>query len=134
MADQYTACINYILCWTKANRLQLNPDKTECIRIRSSRCQATFPDLNIGRINIHPSASAKSLGVFFDQFLSFDRQLSAVSKSCYLQLHQIRLACKRLDQVTIRTVVQSFVSSRHRHDPNLQISFASRFNFESYCF
>ena len=62
LANQFAACITKLLHWMKSNRLQLNPDKTECIWIRSPRCQLdSFPDLSVGSSVIHPVASAKSL-------------------------------------------------------------------------
>lgn len=102
-----------LIVWMKSNQLQLNPDKTECIWIRSSCCQHhSFPTLQIGGVTVQPAHSAKSLGVCFDQFLSYKRQLSAVSKTCYFQLHQLRSVCKRLEPETIRSVLQAFISSR----------------------
>ena len=113
LSEQFAICVTKILNWMKINRLQLNPDKTECIWIRSPRCQFnSFPDLSVGSTVIHPVATAKSLGVYFDQFLSFERHLLALSKACHFQLRQLKPVCKRLDRGTVQMLLQAFISSR----------------------
>jgi hypothetical protein len=112
LSYKFTSCISKLIHWMKTNRLQLNPDKTECIWFRSSRCQHdNFPSLQIGDVTVHPVRFAKSLGVYFDQSLSYDRQISAVSKSCYFQLRQLRSVCRRLQPDTIKSVLQAFIST-----------------------
>jgi hypothetical protein len=66
----------------------------------------------VGGATIQPSVSVKSLGVYLDQSLSYDHQLKSVGKTCYYQLRQIRLVCRRLDPDLIKSVLQAFISSR----------------------
>jgi hypothetical protein len=66
----------------------------------------------VGGVTIQPSVSVKSLGVYLDQNLSYDHQLKSVGKTCYYQLRQIRLVCRRLDSDLIKSVLQAFISSR----------------------
>jgi len=113
LSNQFAVCVTKLLNWMKSNRLQLNPDKTECIWIRSPHCQFnSFPDLAVGSTIIHPVATAKSLGVCFDQFLTFERHLLTLSKVCHFQLRQLKPICKRLDHNTNQMLLQAFISSR----------------------
>lgn len=95
----------------QVNQLQLNPNKTVHLDPSSRGHYKNFSDLCIGGINEHPSTSAKSVGIYFYQSLSFEFQLSTVSKSCYFQLRQLRPICRRLDQETVQTLLQLYVSS-----------------------
>jgi hypothetical protein len=99
----------WIYCFT---RLQLNLDRTECIWIQCACCHYNnFSDLCVGGITAHPSTSAKSVCIYFDQFLSLEFQLSSVSESCYFQLCELRPIRKWLDRETVQTLLQAFVSN-----------------------
>jgi hypothetical protein len=76
LAERFALGIGRVLYWMKVNRIQLNLNKTECLWIHSTRCSvATIPDLSVGGVTIHPSTSAKSLGVYFDDHLLYERQV-----------------------------------------------------------
>jgi hypothetical protein len=113
LSHRFRCCISNVLSWMAVNRIQLNPDKTECLWIRSPRCCLTeFPDILVDGITIQPSTSVKSLGVYLDQTLSYDPQLAALSRACHYQLRQIRQICTYLNQDLIKAVLQAFISSR----------------------
>jgi Reverse transcriptase (RNA-dependent DNA polymerase) len=113
LSDDFTACFAKILLWMKVNRLQLNPDKTECIWFRSPRCDLQdFPNLIAGTAVIQPAEHIRSLGVYLDQHLRFDRQINAVSRACYFQLRQIKTVIRKLDSNAIRSLLQAFLSIR----------------------
>jgi hypothetical protein len=113
LSTQFGVCISDVLHWMKLNRIQLNPDKTECLWVRSTRCRlSNFPAVSVDGVTIQPSVSVKSLGVYLDQNLLYDHQLKSVGKACYYQLRQIRLICSRLDSDLIKSVLQAFISSR----------------------
>jgi hypothetical protein len=49
LAERFALWTGKVLYWMKVNRIQLNPNKTEYLRIHSTRCSvATFPDLSVG--------------------------------------------------------------------------------------
>jgi hypothetical protein len=110
---RFAACLDTILQWMMANRLQLNPDKTECVWFRSAGCNfQDFPDLSVGPVIIHPSSYIRCLGVHLDQHLRLDHQITAVSKASYFQLRQLKSISKNMDSDTIRSVLQAFLCTR----------------------
>jgi len=46
------------------------------------------------------SDSARNLGVIFDKNLSFAQHISSISKSCFLDIHDLRRIRKTIDQTT----------------------------------
>jgi hypothetical protein len=65
LTETFALGISRVLFWMKVNRIQHNPNKPECLWNHSTRSSvAAFPDLFVGGVLIHPSTSAKSLGVY----------------------------------------------------------------------
>jgi hypothetical protein len=113
LSEAFAACLESVTQWTYSNRLQLNPQKTECVWFHSPSCGLTdYPTLSIGSVSIQPVAAARSLGIWFDQHLSFDQQITTLSKLCFYQLRQLRPVCKQVDRSTAQSILQAFVSSR----------------------
>ena len=63
------------LCnWFKANKIALNVAKTELLFFRSpTKANIEFPKLKIDGKVLHPSQTVKYLGVYIDEFLSFNQ-------------------------------------------------------------
>ena len=63
------------LCnWLKANKIALNVAKTEFLFFRSpTRANIDFPKLKIDGKILYPSQTVKYLGIFIDEFLSFNQ-------------------------------------------------------------
>ena len=92
------------LKWFTQNRLKINPTKTELLVIRPPG-QARTDDLTIrfGTTRMHPSPHATILGVTVDSGLSWEKQVSRVTRRCYSILiglsklrHKIPLDTKKL--------------------------------------
>ena len=112
-SEAFSLCISRVQQWTNSNRLQLNPSKTECIWIRSpSLNSVTFPDITVCNTVITPADSVRCLGIHLDQYLTLDRQISTLSKTCFFQLRQLRTISKHLDRSTLHSLLQAFVSTR----------------------
>ena len=113
VARDFAACVGRIHEWTRVNRLQLNPAKTEFLWIHSpNRNDFVFPDVQLSTGFVKPVKSARSLGVYMDEHFTGADNISNVSRSCFYQLRQLRTVRKHLDDDTLKSALQAFVSSR----------------------
>ena len=109
------ATISAISGWMTSNFLSLNPSKTEFLIIglpnKVSKLQnqtLLLPD----NTTISPVHSAKNLGIVFDSSLSFDSQISSLSRACYFHIRDLRRIRRTLDSETARVVATSLVQSK----------------------
>ena len=101
--------------WMSANLLTLNPSKTEflVIGLPQQLAKISNPSLSPSPgTTILPSNSARNLGFIFDRHLDFSDQISAVSKSCYLHIRDLRRVRSCLDHKTACTIATSLVHSK----------------------
>jgi len=56
--------------------------------------------------------SARNIGFIFDEHLTFSDQISALSKSCYSHIRELRCICPYLDFKTANTIATSIVHSK----------------------
>ena len=68
-----------------ANLLTLKSSKTEFLLIGLKHQLA-----RISSCSLDTAHSARNLGFIFDEYISFSDQISALSKSCYLHIRQLR--------------------------------------------
>lgn len=61
---------------------------------------------------IKPVTSARSLGILFDNHLSFDDQITSLSKSCFYHIRDLRRIRDTLDFKTACTIGTSLVHSK----------------------
>ena len=83
--------MEYTLAWMQQNMLKLNCDKTEFLVVSTPQLQRIVANssLTFAGTTIHPTASARSLGVEFDATLKMDRQVSAMCKGLHYHLSNI---------------------------------------------
>jgi len=64
-------CINDVANWTKSNRLQLNPDKTEAMWCTTSRRRHQLPSTAISIVgaSVIPAQCVRNLGIYIDAYL-----------------------------------------------------------------
>jgi len=64
LLQKITGCLTPVADWMSANRLQLNPDKTEFMWLTSPRSQHRLPTSSplIGSNVVSPSATVRDLG------------------------------------------------------------------------
>lgn len=55
--------------------------------------------------------SAPNVSVVFDENLSFEQNISTVSKSCFLNIHDLR-GIRMTDQSTASTIATSLIQSK----------------------
>ena len=100
--------LQQISSWMTANLLTLNSSKTEFLLIGLKQQLA-----KISSCSLDTAHSARNIGFIFDEHISFLDQISALSKSCYSHIRQLR--CIRpsyLDHKTASTIATSIVHSK----------------------
>jgi len=92
-----------------ANLLTLNTSKTEFLLIGLKQQLAKIENCTLNTTN-----SARNLGFIFDEHLTFSDQISALSKSCYSHIRELRCICPYLylDFKTANTIATSIVHSK----------------------
>ena len=107
-------CITSICKWMGVNELKLNHDKTEIMMFHSKfRVPPAVQSLHVGMENVNLSSFAKSLGVTFDDTMSFDNQISNVCKSWFYSLRNIsRIIRKYLDKESAATLIHPYIKSK----------------------
>src|SRR6218665_1030343 len=97
-----------------SNRLLLNPQKTQYIwlgtrqqldRLDSESLSAKFPTFLF-------STFVRDLGVILDQELSFAEHITALTRSCYCHLRQLRVVSRSLSSSSASTLVHAFIANR----------------------
>ena len=96
-ADDMQSCLEDVKKWLFANKLKLNPDKTEFIvfgsKIQREKLKKSFP-VNILGNYLSPVGVVRNLGVWFDSDFSFSRHVQNICKSCFAQIRDLkRLRC-----------------------------------------
>ena len=98
-----------------ANKLKLNPEKTEFILIgfRNNRKQLLpyFP-INILGNQVSPAQSVRNLGVVFNSSFSFSDHVSQVIKSTRVHARDLYRICPLLDLSTSVLLANALVGSR----------------------
>lgn len=114
VVSRFQACLSDISSWMSLNKLKLNGDKTELLIIGSQfRPTLQFPPvgLNDGSVFL-PSKYAKNIGVTFDSVLNFERHITDICKSCYINIRNIYRIRKFLSIEHTKILVNAFVTSR----------------------
>jgi len=87
-------CVRDIEHWMAANRLRLNPEKTELIWLGAKHSLLKIPDggppLTVGGNHITTSDVVRVLGVLLTPNLSLEKHVTSLSTKCFFQLRQLR--------------------------------------------
>jgi hypothetical protein len=99
-----------------ANRLKLNPDKTELVwtgsRHTLNRLRDGGPTLTLGAETVDVAETVRVLGVTLTPDLLLDRHITTTSARCFFQLRQLRRVRRFLDVDSTTILVHAFVMSR----------------------
>ena len=87
------------LLWFTQNRLKLNPSKTELLLVKSKQKRRDPLTIKFGDTEINPSPYIKILGVYIDSVLSWDKQVSQVTRRCFCVLVGLSKLCKTQDTI-----------------------------------
>ena len=105
------SCIRDIFSWMVANKLSVNPNKTEYLLFNPKNLNNPNCSINIDSNIISPTNSAKNLGVVFQSDMSMDKHISAVVKSCFLQLRDFHRIRPLISKTAAITLANAFVHS-----------------------
>ena len=90
----------------------LNSDKTEFLLFNACHCPRPLLSITVGRDVKHASHASKNIGVWFDEFLSMDKQVKAVCKSAFFNLCNIAKVRKYLSFTHCKILIHAFIRSK----------------------
>ena len=107
-------CLCDIREWLHINSLMLNSDKTELIIFTPKNKSHLVKDfkVQIGSSITEPKMSVRNLGVTFDSCLTMQDHVPAVTRSCYMHLHNISRVRSYLSKDIAKSLVHAFVIAR----------------------
>ncbi|KAF7251817.1 putative RNA-directed DNA polymerase from transposon BS [Varanus komodoensis] len=104
-------CLAEVMEWMRANKLKLNPDKTEVLVGASGFGEGGF-DLVLNGATLPLRDKVRSLGVLLDPELSLEAQVTVVARSAFLQLWLINQLRPYLEFNCLAMVTHALVTSR----------------------
>ena len=117
-ARQITEDLRKVAAWCCQNSLLINTDKTKLLLIGTRQMLQNTPaylDLHVTLLGeeVRPVVSAKDLGVYMDDTLSFDELIHVTSvTSCLSSLSQINRIKHLLERNTLIHVINGLVFSK----------------------
>ncbi|KAF7241564.1 Signal peptide peptidase-like 2A [Varanus komodoensis] len=105
-------CLAKVMGWMRANKLKLNPDKTEVLLVGGSNSWVGDLGLVLNGVALPLRDRVRSLGVLLDPELSLEAQVTAVARSAFLQLRLIHQLRPFLENDCLATVTHALVTSR----------------------
>ena len=104
-------CVEEVAAWMRANRLQLNADKTDVLWCSSKRRIQQQPNqpFQFGSRSVTPSSAVRSLGVWIDSGVTMSTHISKVAAGCFAVLRQLRAVRRSLPQDAFKAVVVALV-------------------------
>ena len=81
--------IGYVKAWATANMLRLNDNKTELMLVTSmstKHLHSLPTSITIGKAQIPFKQSVKKLGLTLDCYLTMNKHVSAIDRTCYFEL------------------------------------------------
>ena len=123
------ACISDINKWMLSNKLKLNNGKTEVLVIGAPhRPHQQFDfSLLVGDENVVPPSSARNLGTVFDDNMTLESHVAAISKYAFFHIRNVARIKRYLSQANIKTLIHAFVTCKLDHCNSLLIGFTFRF-------
>jgi len=110
---QLERCLAEVNHWMSANRLKLNPDKTELLWAGSKYSRSSLGSmglsLEIDSDTVMASNHVHELGVTFSCDLSLDKHVSGICAACFYWLRQLRRVRRSLDDESAKMLVHAFV-------------------------
>ncbi|KAF7237686.1 putative RNA-directed DNA polymerase from transposon BS, partial [Varanus komodoensis] len=101
-------CLAKVIGWMRANKLSLNPDKTEVLLVGSTGLQVGDFNPVLDRVALPLKDRVYNLGVLLAPELSLEFQVVAVA---FLQLRLIHQLHPYLDEHSLATVIHALVTS-----------------------
>uniref|UniRef100_A0A803SN06 Reverse transcriptase domain-containing protein n=1 Tax=Anolis carolinensis TaxID=28377 RepID=A0A803SN06_ANOCA len=105
-------CLAAVSDWMRANKLKLNPDKTEVLLVSRKAEQGIGLQPVLDGVALPLKTQVRSLGVLLDSSLSLEPQVSAVARGAFAQLRLVRQLRPYLGRSDLATVVHALVTAR----------------------
>ncbi|KAF7239530.1 putative RNA-directed DNA polymerase from transposon BS [Varanus komodoensis] len=105
-------CLAEVMGWMRANKLKLNPDKTDVLLVGGLAFGEGELNLVLNGVAFPLRDNFRSLGVLLDPELSLEAQLTAAARSAFLQLWLIHQLRPYLEYDCLATVTHALVTSR----------------------
>ena len=106
-------CVGDICRWMNRNELKLNQGKTEILIMHSKfRPRPPLNCFQIGSEAVLSSSSATSLGVVFDDHMSFEEHIKQVCRSSFFHLRNLSRIRSYLSKESAEVVIHAFITSR----------------------
>ena len=107
-------CVEEVATWMRANRLQLNADKTDVLWCSSRKRTRQLPSqsFQFGSSSVTPSPVVRSLGVWIDSGVTMSTHISKVAAGCFAVLRQLRGVRRSLPRDAFKALVVALVLSR----------------------
>ena len=114
LRERISVCFDSVSDWMMANRLQLNPQKTEVMWCSSTRRQHQVPlgPVSIGNSSVPTVSSVRDLGVHINSDLSLSTHVTATVRTCFAVLRQIRSVRRSLTRDALITLIRALVISK----------------------
>ena len=108
------ACVADVEQWMKTNRMRLNPQKTQLIWLGSQQQldKVTTTDIQLLNASIHPLSTVRDLGITIDCWLTMTDHVTAVCRTGYFWLRQLRSVVQSLTSEAAESLVHAFISCR----------------------
>ena len=84
--DVLNRCLAVTMDWMRANKLKLNPDKTEMLLVGGSSDRMAGVQPVLDRVALHLKEQVRSLGVLLEPSLSLEAQVASVAQSAFYDL------------------------------------------------
>uniref|UniRef100_A0A670J261 Reverse transcriptase domain-containing protein n=1 Tax=Podarcis muralis TaxID=64176 RepID=A0A670J261_PODMU len=105
-------CLEAVGGWMAANRLRLNPDKTEVLFLGDRGWAGVGDSLVLNGVTVPLKDQVRSLGVILDSQLSMKAQVNSVSRAAAYQLYLVCRLRPYLPADCLARVVHALVISR----------------------
>uniref|UniRef100_A0A803TWJ5 Reverse transcriptase domain-containing protein n=1 Tax=Anolis carolinensis TaxID=28377 RepID=A0A803TWJ5_ANOCA len=105
-------CLAAVSDWMRANKLKLNPDKTEVLLVSHKAEQGTGLQPVLDGVTLPLKTQVHSLGVLLDSSLSLEPQVSVMAREAFAELRLVHQLHPYLRKSDLATVVHVLVTSR----------------------
>ena len=116
MIEKITTFYEIIADFLARKFLKLNDSKTQVILIGSetnvAKCKSLVPNLKLGDTIISFSQFITTLGVEFDESLSFKKHISSISNNLMFHLRNLHKIRSYFTKSSFETVIHAFITSR----------------------
>jgi hypothetical protein len=116
--------ISLVQKWMSSNF----PSETEflIIGLRQQLARLSHPTISLpNSVTLYPVKSARNLGVIFYSTLSYSEHISAISKSCFNHIRDLRRLRSSIDQTTACTIATALIHSNLHYCNSLLLNLSS---------